>query len=195
VPQQTSRTSPAMSATSVPASVAEDRDGLPRSAPALRVPRDPAARDHRWPGQWPRRSHLELAALNTASGCARAHARAVLREWNLMGDAADEAAMVVSELVTNAVVTTQDHHSLDPVRLWMLGDAASVLILVWDATMPAPVLAAAAPGDDYGRGLTIVAALSVRWGFYYPAEQPGGKVVWALIQVAGTPLPPVAAAS
>jgi hypothetical protein len=63
------------------------------------VPRDPAAPGHRWPDSWPLRSYLELAALETAPGSA--HAGAVLWEWKL--DAiGDEAALIVSELVTNA---------------------------------------------------------------------------------------------
>ncbi len=116
----------------------------------LRIPRDPAAPDHRWPGQWPGRSALELAALDTAPGCARAHARAVLQQWKTASAAADDALMVVSELVTNAVTSTRKHHSAAPVRLWLLGDGTSVLILVWDATMPPPV---PAPGPcPQGRG-------------------------------------------
>ena len=120
----------------------------------LRIPRDPAAPDHRWPGQWPGRSALELAALDTAPGCARAHARAVLQQWKTASAAADDALMVVSELVTNAVTSTRKHHSAAPVRLWLLGDGTSVLILVWDATMPPPVPAPGpAPRDaEHGRG-------------------------------------------
>ena len=66
-------------------------DHAPRAPPALHaapapIPRDPAARDHQWPDQWPLRTHLELAALNTAPGCARAHACAVLHEWHADAD-------------------------------------------------------------------------------------------------------------
>ena len=153
----------------------------------LRIPRDPAAPDHRWPGQWPGRSALELAALDTAPGCARAHARAVLQQWKTASAAADDALMVVSELVTNAVTSTRKHHSAAPVRLWLLGDGTSVLILVWDATMPPPVPAPApAPRDaEHGRGLTLVAGLAAQWDWYYPAGPPGGKVVWALMPPPG----------
>jgi len=34
--------------------------------------------------------------------------------------------------------------------MWMLGDGASVLILIWDATAPAPVRANATPVTSTG---------------------------------------------
>src|ERR1700733_12165068 len=150
--------------------------------PAARIPRDPAARDHGWPDRWPHRTQLELAALDTAPACGRAHVGAVLHEWQASPDLTDTAVLVASELLTNAVLSTQAHDCPDPVRLWMLGNGSSVLLLTWDATMPAPVLAATAPDGERGRGLALVAALCDRWGFYYPVEHPGGKVVWALMK-------------
>jgi hypothetical protein len=62
------------------------------------------------------------------------------------------------------------------------GRGASVLFLVWDATMPAPVRRVTAPDAEHGRGLDIVAAMSARWGYYHPAGHPGGKCVWAIVQ-------------
>lgn len=158
----------------------------PAPAPGS-LPRDPVAREHRWPERWWLRTHLELAALDTAPGSARAHVRAVLREWHAGGDAAEIAALVVSELLTNAVESTWEHRRVDPVRLWVLGDGSSVLFLVWDATVRPPVLAAPAPGDEHGRGLTLVDSRCERWGHYYPGEQPFGKVVWALLRAAASP--------
>ena len=51
---------------------------------------------------WPLSTSLVLGALPGATPCARLHARAVLTEWDL-GDLADAAELIVSELVTNAV--------------------------------------------------------------------------------------------
>jgi anti-sigma regulatory factor (Ser/Thr protein kinase) len=156
------------------------RAHMPRFTPVPPpVPSDPAALDHRWPDRWPLRSYLELAALLTAPGSARAHAGAVLWEWGL-GAIGDVATLIVSELVTNAVSATQAAHRSEPVRMWMLGSrGASVLFLVWDATDPAPVRRVASPDAEHGRGLDIVDALSARWGSYYPDGQHGGKIVWA----------------
>jgi anti-sigma regulatory factor (Ser/Thr protein kinase) len=163
--------------------------GVPRLTASLRIPRDPAATDQRWPDQWPLRSALELAALETAPGCARAHARAVLWEWKADKTTADDVLAALSELVTNAVTSTRAHCVRAPVRLWLLGDGASVLILVWDATVPVPTPgpAPAAPEAEHGRGLAIVEGLCARWGWYFPAGQPGGKVVWALTPPPGPP--------
>lgn len=155
----------------------------PRPAPAPpRIPRDPAAPDPRWPDRWPLRTYLELAPLLTAPGCARDHATAVLHEWRADADLTDTAALIVSEMMTNAVLSTRGHRRPDPVRLWMLGDGRSALFLIWDATTPPPVIGNAAPEAEHGRGLAIISALCPQWGFYHPAEQPKGKVVWALLK-------------
>lgn len=146
--------------------------------------RGPAARDIHWPERWPLRTHLELGALDTAPASARAHVRAVLREWRVGGDDAETAALIVTELLTNALETTWAHHRDDPVRLWMLGDVGSVVFLVWDSTMPAPVLTTPAPADEQGRGLSLVDSLCEQWGYYHLADQPLGKVVWALMRTA-----------
>jgi anti-sigma regulatory factor (Ser/Thr protein kinase) len=152
------------------------------------MPRDPVRPDHGWLSRWPQRSYLELGALDTAPGSARAHSGALLREWEL-GDIADDACLIVSELITNAVLATRAARLLDPVRLWMLGSEAGVLFLVWDVTMPAPARRAAAPDTERGRGLTIVDALSARWGSYHAGGQLGGKVVWALAGSTSRPRP------
>lgn len=167
------------------------RARTPRFPPApARIPSDPAAQDHHWPEYWPLRTQLELAALDTAPGCARAHVCAVLREWRADPEGIDVAALVVSELLTNAVLSTRAHLCPDPVRMWMLGDGTSVLFLVWDATVPAPVQVSATAGDEHGRGLTLINDLCEQWGHYHPTEHPGGKVVWALLRA--TPAPEAA---
>jgi anti-sigma regulatory factor (Ser/Thr protein kinase) len=135
---------------------------------------------HGWADRWPLRTHQELAALLTAPGCARAHVSAVLREWRADAGTREIAELAVTEMTTNAVLSARAHGGPDPVRMWMLGDRGSVMLLVWDATLPAPVLASAAPDDEHGRGLALIEALCAEWGFYRPAEPPGGKVVWAL---------------
>ncbi len=154
------------------------RDPEPSFTPArARIPRDPAAQDHTWPDRWPLKTRLELAPLIRAPGNARAHVSAVLREWQVADDTIDVTALIVTELMTNAIATTQEHGLYAPVRLWMLSDQRSVLLLVWDATVPAPVLRDATPDAENGRGLKLVNDLSETWGYYHPAEQPHGKVV------------------
>jgi anti-sigma regulatory factor (Ser/Thr protein kinase) len=121
-------------------------------------------------------STLELAPLPPAVACARLHAVHVLHEWGLR-KLADDAAMIVSEMVTNAVdasVALRDH---PPVTLRLSVHEGAVLIEVWDQSPEDPKPRQAGADDECGRGLAVVEALSTRWGF----ERSGyrRKVVWA----------------
>jgi anti-sigma regulatory factor (Ser/Thr protein kinase) len=129
---------------------------------------------------WPLRSYLELGALPSAVPCARGRTQALLREWGL-GELADVTELLVSELVTNAVVTTTKHQLDSPVRWRLSSNHAQVLIEVWDGdSTPPPALSPDAPSPtaESGRGLLIVDTLSTRWSWYRFRTAPG-KVVWA----------------
>lgn len=105
----------------------------------------------------------------------------MLWEWRLT-DLTDAAELVTSELVTNAIrISRADAHAA-PVRLWLLADAASAMILVWDASARPPVRVSSGETDESGRGLLLVETLSARWNWYVPPQPAGGKVVWALIR-------------
>jgi hypothetical protein len=68
---------------------------------------------------------------------------------------------------------------IQPVRLWLLSDTRTVMVLAWDASPQPPALTDAGDDAESGRGLFLVAAFSERWGTY-STPQTGGKVVWAL---------------
>jgi anti-sigma regulatory factor (Ser/Thr protein kinase) len=161
------------------------------------------------PRPWAHVSSLSLGPLDTAPGCARGHARLVLREWDA-ARLADDAALAVSELVTNAIRVSRRRGT--PVRLRLLHDPGQLIIEVWDQD-PAPPLPAvsdrvpadrvpfdpppfdpppahpagphpALPGDaECGRGLAVVSALAVRWGHHY--ADGGWKVVWCELSESG----------
>lgn len=88
---------------------------------------------------------------------------------------AEDAEVVVSELVTNCLradaheftVSIEAHHRR--LRIAATDDALGV-----------PQPHQAAPTDDHGRGLTIVAGLSQSWGV---EPGPVSKTVWADIAV------------
>jgi anti-sigma regulatory factor (Ser/Thr protein kinase) len=135
---------------------------------------------------WPLQTHLELAALPTAPACARGHVRSVVLEWGLR-DLTDTAELLVSELITNAIHAStrlKDRAIVPVIGLWLSSDQASIVIRVWDASDEMPVRQEAGPGDDSGRGLMIIDALSSNWGAYREAD---GKVVWAGISLSGDP--------
>jgi len=128
-------------------------------------------------------SALEFAPLPTAVPCARLHAVHVLHEWGLR-DLADDAEMIVSELVTNAVEASTLLSERPPVSLRLLLTGKSLVIEVWDHS-PLDLEPREADADDEcGRGLTVVAALSDRWGW----ERTGHdrKVVWAELALMDT---------
>jgi anti-sigma regulatory factor (Ser/Thr protein kinase) len=121
-------------------------------------------------------SALELAPLPTAASCARLHTVHVLHEWGLRG-LADDAATVVSELTTNAADASAVLPDRPAITLRLLNTGTSLLIEVWDQSQLDLELHEADADDECGRGLTVVAALSSRWG----CERTGyrRKVVWA----------------
>ncbi len=98
-------------------------------------------------------------------------------EWGC-SSVTDDAELVTSELVTNALVHASTRCELRA-RI-----ARSVLhIEVEDRGGGTPDVQAADERDEHGRGLLIVSALSAAWGV--DTRSPGGKRVWA--QVAAAP--------
>jgi anti-sigma regulatory factor (Ser/Thr protein kinase) len=103
---------------------------------------------------------------------ARAFVREACADWSATA-AEDAAALVVTELVTNAV-----QHAHSACRVSVTIDPAGVRIGVRDYAptqlRPRPVDTARAAG----RGLHLVAMLSSTWGVQQHAD---GKTTWALI--------------
>ena len=131
--------------------------------------------------EWPLRSYLELGALPGAVPCARLHARQVLSEWG--GSAFSEnAELLVSELMTNAIQASQSSEWIQPVRLWLSSDRSRLLIQVWDTNPHPPARTDANGSEERGRGLLIVDTISTKWDWHHK-EDWGGKVVWALMEM------------
>jgi anti-sigma regulatory factor (Ser/Thr protein kinase) len=123
-----------------------------------------------------RTSVLELAPLPGAASCARLHAVHVLHEWGL-GALADDAALIISELITNAADASVGLPERPPVTLRLLAGEKSLVIEAWDMSPLDLEPRQASADDECGRGLAVVDALSARWG----CERTGcrQKVVWA----------------
>lgn len=130
---------------------------------------------------WPHVSALELGSLPTAVGCARDHAKLVLAEWGLTHVIAD-AAILVSELVTNALQASWRLEGNPPIVLRLLADGQRLIIEAWDQDATSHDLR---PRDDpeaeHGRGLAVVAALSRQWGVRRVSCR--FKVVWCEVEV------------
>lgn len=103
---------------------------------------------------------------------ARAAVRGQLCRWGL-DSLGDVAALLVSELVTNAL-----RHATGPIGVRLVRPAGLpgvLLVEVSDPVPDPPRERAARPDDENGRGLQLVASSSRRWG-----SRPGGtgKTVW-----------------
>jgi anti-sigma regulatory factor (Ser/Thr protein kinase) len=119
-----------------------------------------------------------FAIVDTAPMQARRILDGALAEWGL-GHLADAADLVMSELVTNAVV-----HGLGPASLDVYVDRAAdgglLFIEVQDAGGVLPQRRDVGEDSVDGRGLLIVAALAEDWG----VEPVGhGKRVWASLSI------------
>jgi len=125
------------------------------------------------------RAVLDLGALPTASGRARAWTRRILWEWQLTG-LLDSAELVVSELTTNAMLASRP---LDRpcIRLTLTLDRGELGIFVRDYCPGTPRPTKAGDEDENGRGLLLVEAMSSRSGWYPPGDGAPGKVVWAAL--------------
>ena len=120
----------------------------------------------------PLHAHRTFAADERSVAKARAFAREMLETWDA-GDLADSVVLLVSELVTNAVV-----HAGTTARLELRLDTQSVRVEVEDLH-PRRVLPMVVeqPTEDAeeGRGLLITFSLASAWGVDYTS---GSKRVW-----------------
>ncbi|MFC4062571.1 ATP-binding protein [Planomonospora corallina] len=111
---------------------------------------------------------------------ARDVTRSTLDDWGL-SEFSDDAALVVSELVTNAVRYSLCPPSQDetaPITLMLLRIAPHVLLAVADPSDTPPTPKEPDFTSENGRGLYIVETYSRSWGWDHLNR--GGKAVWAL---------------
>ena len=132
-----------------------------------------------------RTSYLELAPLPSAIPCARLHAVHVLHEWGFRA-LTEDAALIVSELITNAADASTVLPERPPIALRLLASEKSLVIEVWDQSPLDLESREADPDAECGRGLTVVAALSGRWGSKRTGHSR--KVVWAELALSTPPL-------
>ncbi|MFH9403239.1 ATP-binding protein [Streptomyces sp. NPDC017638] len=97
----------------------------------------------------------------------------VLKDWGLL-DVLDDAATVVTELVTNAVQHTETPTVRVIVRR-MPADAVR-LIVIDRHPEACPDIRTAGPLATAGRGLAVVDAITKSWGY---TRWPWEKQVWA----------------
>ncbi|MFE4832008.1 SpoIIE family protein phosphatase [Streptomyces sp. NPDC056672] len=181
------------------------RESLHRSAPEVSLRQDARST-----------SRTSLPGNPLAPSAARRFVRATLADWTSQGKLAtctfcrgdggcppgrhstdllaDDAVVIVSELVTNAVVhagTTVEllcRHETAAEDPSGTGEEPAALVLEISDHHPARAIQSDARGQapsgtpEYGRGLQLVASLAERWGITY---RPGLKTVWARLPLEG----------
>ncbi|MBT2400949.1 SpoIIE family protein phosphatase [Streptomyces sp. ISL-100] len=132
-----------------------------------------------------------------APAAARRFVRAALAEWTGLGlpaadgftdQLADDAVILVNELVTNAVVHAGTNVELVCHLEEATEDDPAALVVEVSDHHPARVVrnepggSPTTGGHEFGRGLHLVAALSTCWGVTY---RTGLKTIWARIAIDG----------
>lgn len=109
---------------------------------------------------------------------ARFHVRAALG-FHGLGDYAEDAATITSELVTNAVQHVRgDGTETIGITLARASNPPAVTVIVSDSSHDGPRRCDPLADGERGRGLQIVEALSAHWGW---RPEDGGKAVFAVL--------------
>ena len=136
---------------------------------------------------WSRFPRVATRTPGTSARAVRAgrdFALATLHRWGA-ADLRDDVAVVVSELLTNALRHALTDISLPshatPVRLGLLQPGRSVICAVADPSQRVPQPREPGILTESGRGLHVIEALADAWGYTQPGH--AGKVVWALFRL------------
>lgn len=125
-------------------------------------------------GSAERRFRFELAAHPGSVAQARRLAQARLTGWSVCADTCESAALVISELVTNAIVHTASSHVV--CELHDHDDVVRIAVRDEGCAPGEPRPSPQRPDEEHGRGLFLVDALCRAWG----AQEHGpGLLVWA----------------
>jgi Histidine kinase-like ATPase domain len=141
----------------------------------------------RMPADWwdsPSAVGCQLGRGLQSARTARRLTRNTLREWGLES-LVEDAEIIVGEFVANAVTHATASNGghrrsgAEHLGLRLLRRTGEVICAVLDPSAAAPVLRVPAGGEEAGRGLQMVDALSDVWGWSPVAGR--GKAVWAIL--------------
>lgn len=113
----------------------------------------------------------------------RAFLVALLRGWDISSDDVDDAALLVTELVTNAI-----EHGKGAVTVQLSVLSGVLHVAVTDHGAHIPHQLEADLDAEGGRGLWLVEAVAVAWGTT-PLGTVTGKTVWFELRVVSAPSP------
>ncbi len=109
---------------------------------------------------------------------ARFHVRAAL-SFHELDEYADDAETITSELIANAIQHVRsDGRETIRVTLARTWSPEAVTVVVSDSSPEGPAMCEVSADSERGRGLRIVEALSVHWGWH---PEDGGKAIFAVL--------------
>ncbi|MDT0347099.1 ATP-binding protein [Streptomyces litchfieldiae] len=113
--------------------------------------------------------------MDTSAAEARRRIRQQLAEWRAPREICDNAQLVISELVTNALRHTDSETVGCELQLL---DSLLRVAVASDGVGPQHSVRLAGEEEESGRGLLLVCALATVWGVR-PRDAGRGHVVWA----------------
>ncbi len=131
---------------------------------------------------------ITLAAQPASVSASRRFVRGVVEAVAAITSLIDDAVLVTSELVANAVL-----HAGGPITVEVTvdeGPPARIRVDVHDDSPVVPAVRHYGPGASTGRGLALVSRLADRWGV--EPSSSTGKAVWVELVVADAPSDAVA---
>ncbi|MFD5068661.1 ATP-binding protein [Streptomyces sp. NPDC058369] len=127
------------------------------------------------PGTEALRYCFALPAHPESVAAARRLTKTRLDEWHTDDDAREAAVLIVSELVTNAVVHTASSRVLCELRCL---DGRLRISVQDQGHQPGGPRLGRGADDEHGRGLLLVDSLAGAWGSH-DAGDGSGRIVWA----------------
>ncbi|MFF7728887.1 ATP-binding protein [Streptomyces sp. NPDC008001] len=120
---------------------------------------------------------LSLPATERSVAAARRFSRQLLAEWGLH-DLADDTALLLSELVTNAVVHVPG--TSRGIQLVLSRSQGHLVAQVTDTGGYLPRCGEAGPDSENGRGMWLVEQIAAQWGHHASGN---GKTVWFTLRL------------
>jgi anti-sigma regulatory factor (Ser/Thr protein kinase) len=120
-------------------------------------------------GSGPLEARLTLRPVPASAGLARRFVAATLSGWG-RDDVTDDVTLLVSELVTNAML-----HARSDIALVVVVERGRLRVEVQDGSPTPPTPRVATSDAMTGRGMALVETLSADWGV---RRTTGGKGVW-----------------
>ncbi|GGT14347.1 hypothetical protein GCM10010222_65380 [Streptomyces tanashiensis] len=108
----------------------------------------------------------------------RRHVVETLEAFGCTEDLVDTAALLATELLSNALTHADTGSAPCAVRLEVYWNGYDLTIAVTDADPRLPVARASGADEEHGRGLALVDALAACWG---TIPLPNGKTVWCIL--------------